>query len=522
MAQSKHPVMLIVLDGWGHSDETEFNAIHAARTPVWDRLWTSAPHTLIDCSGTAVGLPDQQMGNSEVGHMHIGAGRLIDQDFSRIGKAIASGEFTRNPALRAACDRAAANGRSVHIMGLLSPGGVHSHEDHILALIDLAAAAGVDSILVHAFLDGRDTPPRSAGASLERVMRHCSEVGNARIASIVGRYLAMDRNQNWERTATAYELLVNGSADHSAADPLAALAAAYERDESDEFVAATVITDDGAVHRMADGDVVLFANFRADRARQITTALTAADAPLERSRVPALGAFVGLTDYGDQFDLPCAFPSIDLDNTFGAVIAAHGLQQLRIAETEKYAHVTFFFNGGEEQEFAGEDRVLVPSPDVATYDLMPEMSAAAVTDRLVAAVAEQRYDAIICNYANADMVGHTGDFDATVRCIEVLDHCLGRVLESTAAHGVDVLITADHGNAEKMRAAGGEADATPHTAHTSNRVPLVYVGRPARLADGGSLADLAPTMLDLLGLEIPPQMTGRSLLRLVDPAQDAA
>ncbi|MCB1746996.1 MAG: 2,3-bisphosphoglycerate-independent phosphoglycerate mutase [Gammaproteobacteria bacterium] len=518
MATVKHPVLLIILDGWGYSPESDHNAIVAARTPVWDGLMQDAPHTLIRCSGTDVGLPDRQMGNSEVGHMHIGAGRLIDQDFSRIGKAIASGEFAHNAVFVDACRAAASGGHAVHVMGLLSPGGVHSHEDHILALIDLAAANGVGEILVHAFLDGRDTPPKSAAASLQRLAAHCAATPGARIASVSGRYYAMDRNNNWDRVARAYAAIVEGHAAYSAADAGAALDAAYARGETDEFVEPTVITADGTRHRVADGDVVLFANFRADRARQITTAMTAADFDgFARTRAPALTAFVTMTDYGEQFDLPVAFPAFDLPHTFGAVVAEHGLRQLRIAETEKYAHVTFFFNGGEEQVFAGEDRVLVPSPAVATYDLAPEMSAPEVTARLVEAIASERYDAIVCNYANADMVGHTGVFDATVRCIEALDACLGRVLEAARAHGFDVLITADHGNAEQMYTAGA-----PHTAHTSNRVPLVYVGRAGRLAADGSLVDLAPTLLRLMGLEAPPEMTGRPLVALERSAQDAA
>jgi len=525
MPKVKHPVLLVVLDGWGHSDDDAFNAIRAARTPVWDRLWAECPHLLIHCSGGDVGLPDGQMGNSEVGHMHIGAGRLIDQDFTRIGKAIASGEFALNPVLAAACDQAAGNGGTVHVMGLLSPGGVHSHEDHLLALVDLAHARGAREIMVHAFLDGRDMPPQSAGPSLQRVDAHCRRLGNARIASLVGRYYAMDRNQRWERIAPAYDLLTRGVAAHRHADVAAALAAAYARGESDEFVVATVIAaPEGPVHRMADGDVVIFANFRADRARQLTSALSEPTFDrFERAVVPRLAAFVTMTDYGAQFHLPVAFPAGDLVNTFGAVVADHGLAQLRLAETEKYAHVTFFFNGGEERVFPGEDRRMVPSPDVATYDLAPEMSAAAVTDALVEAIASGRYDAIVCNYANADMVGHTGDFAATVRCIETLDACLGRVVEAARDHGVDVLITADHGNAEKMRGDDDGAGAdTPHTAHTSNLVPLLYVGRAARAAGAGSLVDIAPTLLALMELPIPAEMTGHPLIVPGDAAQDAA
>lgn len=520
LAKLEHPLMLIVLDGWGYSDDPHHNAIEAAATPVWDGLWSDCTHTLVSCSGTDVGLPDRQMGNSEVGHMHIGAGRLIDQDFSRIGKAIASGEFERNPALAAACRHAAETGTALHVLGLASPGGVHSHEDHIVAVIRMAHAAGVSRILVHAFLDGRDTPPRSAAPTLERLEETCATLEGARVASIAGRYFAMDRNNNWDRTALAYDLLTRGEAGHTAASASEALAQAYARDESDEFVTPTVVTDAaGGTHVMADGDVVIFCNFRADRARQMTAALTdPAFDGFERSSRPALGAFVTMTDYGEQFALPIAFPAEDLPHTFGAVVAEAGLRQLRIAETEKYAHVTFFFNGGEERAFEGEDRVLIPSPDVPTYDLQPEMSAAEVTDALVDALGRREYDVVICNFANADMVGHTGNFDATVRCIETLDTCLGRVVDAARAHGTEVLITADHGNAEKMRA----GDDAPHTAHTSNLVPLVYVGRDARAVPGGTLRDLAPTMLYLMGLEAPAEMTGRPLLELTGSEQDAA
>ena len=525
MPHAEHPVMLIVLDGWGHSDEPEYNAIHAARTPVWDKLWSACPHALIRCSGTDVGLPDQQMGNSEVGHMHIGAGRLIDQDFSRIGKAVANGEFARNPVLAGACAKAAKHARAVHIMGLASPGGVHSHEDHILALMDLAHAEGVKHIYVHAFLDGRDTPPQSAAATLKRLQEHGRALGSARVASIIGRYFAMDRNNKWDRIAPAYELLVNGRAKHSAADALSGLQAAYARNETDEFVTATVIASaDQAHHQIADGDVVIFANFRADRARQLTSAMSsAAFDKFPRSRVPKLGEFVCMTRYSDEFKLPVAYHPTDLVNTFGAVIEQHGLRQLRIAETEKYAHVTFFFNGGEEQVFAGEDRIMVPSPNVATYDLAPGMSADEVADKLVAALNSDTYDTIICNFANADMVGHTGNFAATVQCIEILDACLGRVLAAARSHGVDVLITADHGNAEKMREHDHDHGThNPHTAHTSNVVPLIYVGRAAEMATDGSLADVAPTMLALMGIEIPREMTGRPLVALKDRTQNAA
>ncbi|MGD9603457.1 MAG: 2,3-bisphosphoglycerate-independent phosphoglycerate mutase [Gammaproteobacteria bacterium] len=515
MAIVKHPVLLVVLDGWGHSDNPSYNAIHHASTPHWDQLRQDCPHTLIRCSGLSVGLPDDQMGNSEVGHMHLGAGRLIYQDFTRISQAIRTGEFFANVELTAACDAVVATGHSLHVMGLLSPGGVHSHEDHIFAILQLAAQRGVTQVHVHAFLDGRDVPPKSARASLERLAAECARLGIARIASIVGRYYAMDRNKSWDRTRLAYDLLVDGVAPVREIDAISALEAAYARGETDEFIKPITLAAAGAAPaRIEDGDAVVFANFRADRARQITSALTdTAFTAFERGRVPRLARFVAMTDYGAQFQLPVAFPTIDIRNTFGEIIARHGLRQLRIAETEKYAHVTFFFNGGEEQPFAGEDRILVPSPQVATYDLKPEMSADEVTDRLVDALRSRQYDAIVCNYANADMVGHTGDFDAAVKCIETLDRCLGRLRTACAEAGTEMLITADHGNAEQMRADGRE-DAEAHTAHTCNLVPLVYCGRAATLATDGCLSDIAPTLLTLMDLPVPAEMTGVSLVKL--------
>jgi len=518
MAKVPHPVLLVVLDGWGYTDETRYNAIHAARTPHWDSLWQSNPHTLIRCSGLDVGLPDEQMGNSEVGHMHLGAGRLVYQDFTRISKAVTDGDFYANPVFRDAFELAARSDRAVHLLGLLSPGGVHSHEEHAVALIELAHRCGVRRLYVHAFLDGRDMPPKSAAPSLEFVTRRCAEIGLGRIATIIGRYYAMDRNKAWDRVQQAYDLIVDGVALQRAPTALAGLEAAYARGETDEFVTATAI---GEPARIADGDVVVFTNFRADRARQLTSALTEPDfTQFPRARVPALGRYVAMTDYGAQFSLPVAFPTVDLTKTFGEVVAAHGLRQLRIAETEKYAHVTFFFNGGEETPFAGEDRILVPSPKVATYDLKPEMSAVEVTDQLVAALDSRQYDALICNYANADMVGHTGVFDAAVRCIETLDDCLGRLVDACRRSGTEMLITADHGNAEQMRATP-EAAAEPHTAHTSNLVPFVYLGRHADMAPTGTLSDVAPTMLALMGIPRPTEMTGKPLVSVRPGARHA-
>ena len=506
------PVVLVILDGFGSREAAPDNAISTAAMPNWTRLLATAPHTTIDASELHVGLPTGQMGNSEVGHLNIGAGRVIYQDFTRIDHAIETGEFERNPVLAAALATAKRNGSAVHVLGLLSPGGVHSHERQIAAFVAMASAAGVTRILVHAFLDGRDTPPRSAATSLAFMEGMCAQAGGARIASIVGRYYAMDRDQRWDRVATAYELLVDGRAPYTAATAQAGLDAAYARGENDEFVKATVIPDrDGRPAMMADGDVVVFMNFRADRARQMTRAITdPAFGAFPRARVPKLAAYVCLTSYGDEFaHLPVAFAPQTIRNSFGEFISELGLKQLRIAETEKYAHVTYFFNGGVEAVYPGEDRILVPSPNVATYDLKPEMSAPEVTDKLVAAIASGKYDAIVCNYANSDMVGHTGNLDAARRAVEALDVCIGRVVAAARATGGEVLITADHGNAEMMHdPATGQA----HTAHTLNLVPFLYVGRPATIATGGALQDIAPTMLKLMGLPQPAEMTGRPLI----------
>jgi 2,3-bisphosphoglycerate-independent phosphoglycerate mutase len=509
------PVVLVILDGFGCREATPDNAIARAKKPNWDGLIAACPHTAIDASGLAVGLPRGQMGNSEVGHLNIGAGRVIYQDYTRIDHAIETGEFARNAALSGAVATAKARGTALHVLGLVSPGGVHSHERQIAAMVEMAATGGAPRVLVHAFLDGRDTPPKSADASLACMQDACARHPGTRIASIVGRYYAMDRDQRWERLTEAYALLVDGRANYRAASARAGLAAAYARGETDEFVRATAIVDAGGrPATMADGDVVVFMNFRADRARQLTRALTDASfGGFPRGRAPRLAAFVCLTSYGDEFrDLPVAFPPQPVANGFGEYVAAHGLTQLRIAETEKYAHVTYFFSGGVETAYPGEDRILVPSPKVATYDLKPEMSAFEVTDRLVAAIGSGAYDAIVCNYANGDMVGHTGNLDAATRAVEVLDTCVGRVVAAARAAGGEALITADHGNAEKMR---DEATGQPHTAHTLYLVPFVYVGRKATMASGGALQDVAPTLLAMLGLPQPPEMTGRSMLAFV-------
>ncbi len=500
------PVLLVILDGFGHREACADNAICQARKPHWNFLWKTAPHTIIDASEKWVGLPALQMGNSEVGHMNIGAGRVVYQDYTKIEHAIETGEFAANVVLKSAISKAR-NG-ALHVLGLLSPGGVHSHESQIHALLDLAAQGGAKKVYVHAFLDGRDTPPQSAAASLVALQDKCRALGQTQIASICGRYFAMDRDQRWERLQSAYDLITDGVAPYSAADALSGLKAAYSRGETDEFFKATAI---GQPVRINDGDAVVFMNFRSDRARQLTSALTDPGfSGFARKRIPQLGYYCTLTSYGEDFaHIPAAFGPQQIREGFGEYLAQQGLRQLRIAETEKYAHVTYFFNGGVETPYAGEDRIMVPSPKVATYDLQPEMSAREVTDKLVAAIQARKYDAIVCNYANGDMVGHTGNLAAATRAIEVLDECIGRIVDAMRDIGGEVLITADHGNAETMR---DETSQQPHTAHTLNLVPLLYIGRKARIADGGALQDVAPTLLAMMGLPKPTAMTGRSLL----------
>ena len=511
---AKHPVVLIILDGWGHREATDDNAITGADSPHWDRLWREAPHTLISGSGLDVGLPEGQMGNSEVGHMSLGSGRVVYQNITRIDQAINDGSFNDNPVYTTAIDAAVSRGGAVHVMGLLSRGGVHSHEEHLFAALRLAAARGAQQVYLHAFLDGRDTPPRSALASLQRADAVCEEIGCGRIASLCGRYYAMDRDQRWERLEKAYCLLTDADADHRAASATAGLEAAYARDEDDEFVAPTVIAGDGgSAARIEDGDCVLFMNFRADRARQLSHALLDRDFPGFTRRVrPQLAAFVQTTEYAADLDAPVAYPPASLKNTLGDYLAGLGRTQLRIAETEKYAHVTFFFSGGREEPFDGETRILVPSPKVATYDLQPEMSAPEVTDKMVEAIRSRRYDLIVCNYANGDMVGHTGNYAAAVSAVEALDQCLGRIEDAVLAVEGQALITADHGNCEQMQ---DDASGQLHTQHTTEAVPLVYIGeRDLQLAaEGGRLADIAPTLLELMQLPVPAEMTGHSLLR---------
>jgi 2,3-bisphosphoglycerate-independent phosphoglycerate mutase len=506
------PVLLIILDGFGYRENGDDNAIDRARKPSWDHYWSNYPHTTINASELHVGLPPEQMGNSEVGHLNIGAGRVVFQEFTRIELAIKKGELASNEVLARAVRTARDGASALHILGLLSPGGVHSHESQIFALIDMAAEAGARDVRVHAFLDGRDTPPKSAAASLAALEQRCAANPGSRIASICGRYYAMDRDKRWERTAAAYDLLTLGKSEFRAVNAGAGLDAAYARGESDEFVQPTLIAaENSPPQAMYDGDVAVFMNFRADRARQLTRALTdPAFDDFARKRRPQLAYYCTLTSYGEEFDLPVAFEPQRVNNSFGEYIAARGLRQLRIAETEKYAHVTYFFNGGIETAYAGEERILVPSPRVATYDLQPEMSAAEVTDKLVEAIRSKRFDAIICNYANADMVGHTGVLSAAIKAIETLDTCIGRAIEAMREIGGEVLITSDHGNAEMMQ---DPRTQQAHTAHTTNLVPLLYVGRRARISSGGALSDIAPTLLHMMGLPRPAEMTGKPLVR---------
>ncbi len=511
-AERHLPLVLTIMDGWGYSEKTDSNAIYSANTPVWDKLWSERPHTLVKCSGAEVGLPGGQMGNSEVGHLNLGAGRVVYQEFTRVSRAIKTGSFFTNATLVEAVEKAKETDKAVHILGLLSPGGVHSHEEHIHAMARLAVERGVERVYLHAFLDGRDTPPKSATESIEAMQAVFDELGCGRIVSIIGRYYAMDRDHRWPRIQASYDLITGCRTEFVAPDAMSALQMAYERGETDEFVQATSIQPEGTEKAcLQDGDVVVFMNYRSDRARQITRPFIEPDFDaFERVNKPKLGMFVSLTEYSADYTIPVAFPPERLVNVFGEYISNFGMRQLRIAETEKYAHVTFFFNGGREEPFEWEERILVPSPQVATYDCQPEMNAPALTEQLVEAIESGTYDVIICNFANPDMVGHTGNFDATVQAIEALDKCLGRVVEAVEKMDGELLITADHGNAEQMR---GEDTGQAHTAHTSNPVPFIYVGKQQlEMAESGTLADVAPTMLFLLGLEKPVEMNGHTLV----------
>jgi len=509
MAKQVKPFVLLIMDGWGYSEEPQYNAIYHANTPHWDEIWNKYPKTLISGSGMDVGLPNGQMGNSEVGHLNLGAGRVVYQEFTRISKAIEDGEFFSNESICNAVDAAVSASKAVHIMGLLSPGGVHSHEDHMLAMIDFAEKRGANEIYVHGFLDGRDTPPRSAEDSLAKFEAKLAATGKGKVASIIGRYYAMDRDQRWERIEYAYDMLTLGKAEFSADSAVSGLQAGYQRDENDEFIKATTI---GSPATINDGDAVIFMNFRADRARQITRAFVEDSFNgFERKKRPQIH-YVCLTQYAADIPAPVAFPPVSLTNVLGEYLQDLGKTQLRIAETEKYAHVTFFFNGGREAAFAGEKRILINSPNVATYDLQPEMSAPELTRRLVESIESQAFDVIICNYANPDMVGHSGDFDAAVKAVECLDGCVAEVITALQKVGGEAIITADHGNVEKMF---NDSTGQKHTAHTSNKVPFVYVGRDAEaVVEDGVLSDVAPTILSLIDLDIPKEMTGRPIFRL--------
>jgi len=516
----KKSTVLIILDGWGYSENQESNAIFHAKTPFIDGLMQNNPSMLIQTSGMAVGLPDGQMGNSEVGHVNLGAGRVVYQDFTRITKAIDDGEFNENSTLCAAVDKAIDNNKAVHIFGLLSPGGVHSHDDHIIAMIELAKKKGAKKVYLHAFLDGRDTPPRSALSPIVRAQEKFAELFSeedcsGQVASVIGRYYAMDRDQRWDRVELAYNLLVDGTAEHQYNSAEEALNAAYARDENDEFVSASAIVNaQGNKISVEDGDSLIFMNFRADRARQFSRCFTEKDFDgFEKQRSPEISDFVMLTQYAADIDAPSAFPPAALNNVMGEWLEKNNKTQLRISETEKYAHVTFFFSGGREDTFEGEERILIPSPSVATYDLQPEMNSEMLTGELVQAIESGKHDFIVCNYPNGDMVGHTGDFDAAVKACEAVDHAMSRVVEAVRKTGSECLITADHGNAELMT---DPVTGEMHTAHTCEPVPLIYVGREATVATDGTLSDISPTVLHLMGLPQPEEMTGSILMKLKD------
>ncbi|CAH2599385.1 2,3-bisphosphoglycerate-independent phosphoglycerate mutase [Rhodovastum atsumiense] len=505
MPNLPRPVMLVVLDGWGWREDPADNAVRDAQTPVFDRLWASSPHAFLRTSGLDVGLPDGQMGNSEVGHMNIGAGRVVMQDLPRIGAAVADGSIGTIPALTDFITTLKASGGTCHLMGLVSPGGVHSHQDHAIALARLITAAGVP-VAAHAFMDGRDTPPQSGGDDIRRFQADLP--AGARIATVSGRYYAMDRDKRWDRVAKAYMAIAEAQAP-AFADPPSVLDAAYANQITDEFVVPAVVA---GYRGMKDGDGVLCFNFRADRAREILGAFTDPAFPgFDRPRALRFAAVLGMTRYSDELAprMSALFPPQVMDNLLGEVVSAAGRTQIRMAETEKYPHVTYFLNGGEEKQYPGEDRILVPSPKVATYDLQPEMSAPELTDKAVAAIESGKYDLIVLNFANPDMVGHTGILEAAITAVQTVDASLGRILAAVEAQGGAVVITADHGNCEMMRdpETGG-----PHTAHTTNPVPVVLAGRPGVKLRDGRLADIAPTLLQLMGLPQPAEMTGHSLI----------
>ena len=509
LSQTPRPVVLCILDGWGHRSEVDGNAIAGADTPVWDRLTQAGPAALLATSGDQVGLPVGQMGNSEVGHMNLGAGRVILQELPRVDQAIADGSIARRPGMHAFLEKMTAGGGTAHLLGLVSTGGVHSHLRHISALARVLSEAGIP-VAIHAILDGRDTAPKSAQTYMTRLLADIADLPNVGIATVIGRYYAMDRDHRWDRVVRAFDTIAYGRGEH-APEPMAVIERAYAADLRDEFILPTVI--DGFAG-MADGDGLVMANFRADRVRQILSALLDPEFDgFARPRVIRIGAAVGMARYSEALGrhMSVIFPSSYIHNGMAETVAAAGLCQLRMAETDKYAHVTYFINGGDERQFAGEERIMIPSSKVATYDLKPEMSAQELTDRLVAEVAGDRFDLIIVNYANPDMVGHTGIYAAAVKAVEAVDACLGRLVEAVRTAGGALLITADHGNCEMMI---DPQTRQPHTAHTNGPVPIVMTGGPKWIArlENGRLADVAPTILELLGIAQPADMTGKSLI----------
>lgn len=508
MTGKKKTLALFILDGWGHREDTANNAIAAANTPNLDKLSANYASTLISGSGLDVGLPPGQMGNSEVGHVNLGAGRVVYQDFTKITKAIEDGSFAENEVLTHAIDAAVSKGKAVHIMGLLSDGGVHSHQEQLFAAVKLAQSRGAKQSYLHGFLDGRDTPPQSAEKFVKQAQDLCDSIEGAQVASLIGRYYAMDRDNRWDRVQLAYNMLVNGDAEFHEGTAVQGVSESYSRGQTDEFVKPTVI---GKYKGMQSGDTVIFMNFRADRARELSHALISDNFDGFARESKADINFVMLTEFESTLKAPVAYPTDNLVNVMGEWLSKNGKTQLRISETEKFAHVTFFYSGGKEDEYEGETRVLIPSPDVATYDLQPEMNSEKLTDAIIEAIEAGSYDAIICNFPNGDMVGHTGNFDAAVKACEAVDGCLGRITEALSRNSGECLITADHGNAEKMLDA---STGVAHTAHTSEPVPFIYYGRPATARQGGTLSDVAPTMLYLMGLEQPAEMTGKPIVTL--------